>query len=55
MDDPIYYCEHCQDTQLEHPNCETCKGFGWIEDPSDGGTMSCPECDGEPCQTCGGL
>lgn len=27
--------------------CPLCDGKGWVEDPSDGGTMVCPECDGE--------
>lgn len=35
--------------------CDTCKGNGWVYDPSDGGTMTCPECDGDvpECVTCG--
>lgn len=27
--------------------CPTCGGNGWVYDPSDGGTMTCPDCDGE--------
>lgn len=27
------------------PACETCDGNGWVDDPSDGGTMCCPECE----------
>jgi hypothetical protein len=27
--------------------CETCEGKGWVDDPSDGGTMTCPECGNE--------
>lgn len=35
--------------------CDMCDGNGWVEDPSDGGTMTCPECEGETmeCVTCG--
>jgi DnaJ-class molecular chaperone len=28
-------------------DCETCDGAGWVSDPSDGGTMTCPDCEGE--------
>lgn len=27
--------------------CEECDGSGWVYDPSDGGTMVCPDCDGD--------
>ncbi len=27
--------------------CPECNGNGWVYDPSDGGTMCCPLCDGE--------
>lgn len=27
-------------------DCETCGGNGWVDDPSDGGTMTCPDCEG---------
>ncbi len=27
--------------------CEECDGKGWVYDPSDGGTMTCPVCDGD--------
>lgn len=30
----------------DHP-CKECEGDGWVEDPSDGGTMTCPRCDGD--------
>jgi hypothetical protein len=49
---PDFDCEHCQDTKLAHPDCETCEGNGWVDDPKDGGTMTCPECDGERCPHC---
>ena len=28
-------------------DCETCDGNGWVDDPSDGGTMTCPDCEGD--------
>ncbi len=28
-------------------NCKTCQGKGWVDDPSDGGTVCCPTCDGD--------
>ena len=37
------YCEHCDDRVL----CSVCGGAGWVDDPSDGGTMTCPDCGGE--------
>lgn len=48
-------CPHCHGTGKEH-YCEECEGKGWVEDPSDGGTMVCPECDDDPesCHICGG-
>jgi hypothetical protein len=27
--------------------CPECSGRGWVDDPSDGGTMTCPSCGGE--------
>lgn len=50
----VYVCIFCEDTGMEYPDCETCGGWGWIEDPEDGGTMTCPECAGEPCHVCNG-
>ena len=32
--------------------CETCTNNGWVYDPSDGGTMTCPDCDGESAEVC---
>lgn len=48
-----YTCPHCKDSNLEFPDCETCGGNGWVYDPSNGGTMTCPECQCEPCHLCG--
>ena len=31
----------------DREECETCNGNGWVDDPSDGGTMTCEDCDGE--------
>ena len=46
-------CPHCEGTGREYPNCEICEGAGWIDDPSDGWTMTCPECEAENCHICG--
>ena len=47
-----YECPYCKDTHMKYPDCETCDGNGWVDDPDDGGTMCCPECDGEECYYC---
>jgi len=53
--DPSYKeCEHCSGSGKEYPDCEKCEGNGWVPDPSDGGTMTCPDCDDEKCGECGG-
>lgn len=49
---PDFDCEHCEDTRLAHRDCETCEGGGWVDDEEDGGTMTCPECNAEPCPHC---
>lgn len=49
-------CRTCQGSGRKCA-CETCEGNGWVDDPSDGGTMTCPECNGEagePCVSCEG-
>lgn len=38
-------CEACAGTGKRGPECEVCAGNGWVDDPDDGGTMSCEECD----------
>lgn len=30
----------------EREDCPECDGCGWVDDPSDSGTMTCPECAG---------
>jgi len=49
-------CEECEGTGSQMPEgCETCEGSGWVDDPSDGGTKTCPDCyglAGEPCEYC---
>lgn len=47
-------CKHCNGTGKEFPDCPECEGRGWVDDPDDGGTMTCPECDDEPCSECDG-
>ena len=46
-------CPHCNGKKMEVPDCEECEGRGWVDDP-DGGTMACPECNGESCSVCDG-
>lgn len=47
-------CPECNGTGQLIPDCESCDGNGWVDDPSDGGTMTCPECGDEKCERCGG-
>lgn len=51
-------CNDCDGSGNQHGEfCEKCENNGWVEDPSDGGTMTCPDCDGdagEQCETCSG-
>ena len=49
-----YTCKHCEGTGYEFPNCDTCEGNGWVDDPDDSGTMTCPECNAESCSECDG-
>ena len=45
-------CDACSGSgNLE---CDTCDSAGWVDDPSDGGTMTCPDCQGEKCIECNG-
>jgi hypothetical protein len=55
MEDEEIECTHCNGTLMECPDCETCEGKGWVDDPSDGGTMCCPKCNGDECLTCEGF
>lgn len=51
-------CGECDGTgRLMADGCEACNSNGWVDDPSDGGTMTCPEClgdAGEECPDCEG-
>lgn len=47
-------CPLCHGSGLVMWDCETCEGNGWVEDSEDGGTMMCPDCDGEKCEFCMG-
>lgn len=47
-------CPHCHGKKKEFPDCEECNGCGWVEDPEDGGTMTCPACNDEVCSECNG-
>lgn len=54
LPEPDNTCTQCEGTMMEYPDCDTCGGQGWVDDPDDGGTMTCPECDAEPCSHCDG-
>jgi|AntDeeMetagen681_2_1112603.scaffolds.fasta_scaffold08533_4 DnaJ-class molecular chaperone len=45
-------CAVCDGTGYLSDECGTCGRAGWIEDDQDGGTMTCPDCDGDADQTC---
>ncbi len=48
-------CKRCNASGYRHDECNTCGRDGYVDDPSDGGYMSCPECYGdsaEECQEC---
>ncbi len=47
-------CTQCNGTGKEISDCEVCEGNGWVPDPKDGGTKTCPSCKDEDCSTCGG-
>lgn len=47
-------CPACNGTGMAVPDCESCNGNGWVDDEEDGGTMTCPECNGDKCDTCDG-
>lgn len=48
-------CPECLGTGKATPECPECDGRGWVEDPLDGGTMTCPECFGvTECEFCNG-
>ena len=44
-------CDGQRNKFLDEP-CQTCGNDGWVDDDIDGGTMTCPECDGEAGQIC---
>lgn len=55
MSEELEPCDRCNSTGNLNHDCEECGGNGWVDDPSDGGTMGCPECDGwEDCPKCDG-
>ena len=46
-------CGECDGTGLAMPEgCELCDSYGWVDDPSDGGTMTCPDCNGLAGENC---
>lgn len=53
-DTKVITCTSCDGGGKSYPFCEECDGNGWVDDPSDGGTMNCPTCDNENCGLCQG-
>lgn len=45
-------CKACNGTGYKHEGCDLCERNGWVDDPSDDGTMTCPECEGESAELC---
>ena len=45
-------CKKCDGSGYTFPSCERCYRLGWVDDPSDGGTITCPECEGESIERC---
>ena len=45
-------CPNCKGTGRAEPECEECEGNGWVDDPEDGGTMTCPSCLDLDCHHC---
>ena len=45
-------CKKCDGTGYSFSECETCFRKVWVDDPKDGGTMTCPDCDGESEERC---
>jgi len=33
-------------------DCDACDNNGWVPDPDDGGTMTCPGCYGDAGESC---
>lgn len=48
----IENCTKCDGTGFINPVCEECGRDGFVPDPSDGGYMTCEECDGDSAETC---
>lgn len=49
-----HQCPDCEGTGNSVPHCKTCEDRRWVYDEEDGGTMCCPDCGGDACETCGG-
>ncbi len=45
-DEKSAVCPCCDGSGYENSECETCGRDGYVDDPSDGGTMTCPDCQG---------
>lgn len=47
-------CDCCDGSGYDD-SCQECEGRGWVDDESDGGTITCPNCDGDNiCWYCDG-
>jgi len=54
---PNCVCKECGGGGRNGDECEDCDSYGYVDDPDDGGTMTCPSCDGysgENCLICDG-
>lgn len=45
-------CEHCDGTGYTNKECDECGRDGFLPDVSDGGYMTCPDCDSESSEMC---
>jgi DnaJ-class molecular chaperone len=53
MPDLDNYCDECDGTGQELPDCEGCEGKGRIKN-ADGEWEDCPECLNQKCPICNG-
>jgi len=44
-------CENCYGEGFQNDECGHCERDGYVDDP-EGGTMTCPYCDGNSAEPC---